>query len=61
MSMRRRGARLESLCGTARRMKKEEDDALLDRRNRPCRYPGIWACQGEPDRSRRLAAQTRQF
>jgi len=55
VSLRRPGARLESLCGTARRLKKEEQDTVIGRRIRPCRYPGIWACQGEPDRSRRLA------
>jgi hypothetical protein len=49
-------ARLQSLCGTARRMKKKEA-AATPRNNprRPCRHHAIWACQGSGDRSRRLA------
>jgi hypothetical protein len=49
-------ARLHSLCGTQRRMRKEEVAAATAHvRSRPCRYHAIWACQGMGERSRRLA------
>jgi hypothetical protein len=47
-------ARLQSLCGTARRMRKEEEAAVPAQR-RPCRHHAIWACQGLGERTRRLA------
>lgn len=46
-------ARLHSLCGTARRMRKEEEMAAPKER-RPCRHNAIWACQGSGERTRRL-------
>ena len=47
-------ARLQSLCGTARRMRKEEEFASQPKNRRPCRYHAIWACQGMGERTRRL-------
>jgi hypothetical protein len=61
MSM-RNGARLQSLCGTARRIKKKKKQpnaAMQLVRRGPCRHHAIWACQGAPDRERRLAELTR--
>jgi len=50
-------ARLQSLCGTARRMRKEEESTVPVQR-RPCRHNAIWACQGSGERTRRLALPT---
>ena len=54
----RPAARLKSLCGTARRLKKKNQKKLFMTRDtrRPCRPSGLWACIGTPDRSRRLPA-----
>ena len=51
-------ARLKSLCGTARRLKKRNQKKLHKGREHriPCRPSGIWACIGTPDRERRLPA-----
>ena len=55
-------ARLQSLCGTARRMLKEEVAAATAHvKTRPCRYHAIWACQGSGERSRRLAHRAVEF
>jgi len=54
-------ARLQSLCGTQRRMRKEEVAAATAHvKTRPCRYHAIWACQGMGERSRRLAVPLTQ-
>jgi len=56
----RSGARVQSLCGTNRRIKQKQTAAVTPpNRRRPCRYHAIWACQGMPDRERRLAESTR--
>ena len=47
-------ARLQSLCGTNRRLRKEEEQASVSQNRRPCRYHAIWSCQGMGERSRRL-------
>jgi len=52
---------MQSLCGTARRIKKKKAVAAkmkLRNEPRPCRHHAIWACQGTPDRSRRLPELT---
>ncbi|HEU4591876.1 MAG TPA: hypothetical protein VFS13_13300 [Steroidobacteraceae bacterium] len=46
-------ARLQSLCGTARRMRKEEEAATASATRRPCRHPAVWACHGNSERLRR--------
>jgi hypothetical protein len=51
-------ARLQSLCGTARRLRKEEESAA-PAPGRRCRHNAIWACQGSGERSRRLALPAR--
>jgi hypothetical protein len=51
-------ARLQSLCGTARRLRREEESAA-PRERRPCRHHAIWACQGSGERTRRLASALR--
>ena len=49
-------ARLQSLCGSTRRLElKKAAKAIKDPARRPCRHHAIWACQGIPDRPRRLA------
>ena len=49
-----KGARLQSLCGTNRRLRKEEELAAAPKNaRRPCRYHAIWACQGPGERERR--------
>jgi len=55
----RPGARIHSLCGTSRRVKKKAAAKLTMTRMRPCRHHAIWACQGAPDRGRRLAESPR--
>jgi len=53
-------ARLQSLCGTNRRLRKEEELATQPANShRPCRHHAIWACQGMGERSRRLADSAR--
>jgi hypothetical protein len=55
-------ARVKSLVGTARRLKKKNQSKLVLGRpaNRlPCRPSGMWACIGEPERARRLASPAR--
>lgn len=49
-------ARRQSLCGTARRLKKRNQKKLFKGRDNsiPCRPSGIWACIGYPERERRL-------
>ena len=49
-------ARLKSLCGTARRLKRKNQKKLFMTRDtrRPCRPSGLWACIA-PERSRRMA------
>ena len=56
MSERPAPARLKSLCGTARRMKKRNQKKLHKGRENsiPCRPSGIWACIGAPERFRRM-------
>jgi hypothetical protein len=54
------GARLQSLCGTARRMRKEEEAAAAaasTQNRRPCRHPAVWACQGNSGRLRSSLAR----
>jgi hypothetical protein len=58
LSERPEPARLKSLCGTSRRMHKAATEKSASAR-RPCRYHAIWACQGTPDRERRLAEASR--
>jgi hypothetical protein len=59
MSRRPVNARLQSLCGSTRRLDlKAASKAVKDPARRPCRHHAIWACQGIPDRSRRLAELT---
>jgi hypothetical protein len=56
MSRRRANARLQSLCGSTRRLVlKAAAQAVKGPTRRPCRHHAIWACQGIPDRPRRLA------
>lgn len=61
MSKRPTPARLKSLCGTARRLKRTNQKKLHRGRDTqlPCRPSGLWACIGIPDRPRRLAGLTR--
>ena len=56
MSERPAPARLRSLCGTARRIRKRNQKKLHKGREHtfPCRPSGMWACIGEPERFRRL-------
>jgi hypothetical protein len=49
-------ARLQSLCGTARRLARKKAAAAEKRAPRkPCRYAAIWECQRSADCSRRMA------
>ena len=61
MSERPAPARLRSLCGTARRMRKRNQKKLHKGREHtfPCRPSGMWACIGEPERFRRLGLPDR--
>jgi hypothetical protein len=53
-------ARLTSLCGTARRLAKEEKSAGHHRaRRKPCRYAAIWSCAKSLDCVQRMEAQRR--
>jgi hypothetical protein len=55
-------ARVKSLCGTARKLKKRNQKKLKLTRNSPgipCRPSGIWACIGTPDRDRRRPSLSR--
>ncbi len=60
MSERPQRARLHSLCGTSRRLKKATlAKPKTANHRRPCRFHAMWVCQGTPDRERRLAEQPR--
>lgn len=55
-------ARLHSLCGTARRMKKKQERTAARETGvarQPCREAGLWACHGDSERFRRRASATR--
>jgi hypothetical protein len=60
MTQRTTRARVQSLCGTARRLKKKKVAiARVNAARRPCRFAALWACQGSGERSRRMAEATR--
>ncbi len=59
MNERATPARAQSLCGTARRLKKKKvATARVNAARRPCRHAALWACQGNGERTRRMAEAT---
>ena len=58
MSDRPAPARLQSLCGTARKLQRRNQKKLKTRNSSgiPCRPSGIWACIGFPERERRMGS-----
>jgi hypothetical protein len=61
--MTRSAARLHSLCGTQRRIKKKQQQAKAKTKGlfspRPCRGAGLWACHADSERFRRKSGAAR--